>query len=153
MRKKVGDPIETAIEQIKRDVKADSTGEPGSLVERLPLALGICVLRALRLPEEELHPTNGAPASAYSNGTAPLVSKQEMARLLDCSSNKIDRLVRDGKIPYVVVGGVRRFQVDAVMTALSVHSAVPPTPPDLGRQDLPGIPGVRWATRRTRSAP
>lgn len=52
-----------------------------------------------------------------------LVDGHEMARLAGISRPTIDRAVRDGIIPSVLIGRARRFRPDAVIDALTVASA------------------------------
>ena len=49
-----------------------------------------------------------------------LVDGDEMARLAGVSRTTIDRAVRDGIIPSVLVGRARRFRPEAVIDALTV---------------------------------
>jgi excisionase family DNA binding protein len=84
----------------------------------------------------------------------PLVSKQGLATALGVSTATVDRMAKDGAIPYVLVGEVRRFDLDEVRAALvartpKVHprqpvaaEEVPPSPVDL----------VRYSKRRRRTA-
>jgi excisionase family DNA binding protein len=91
-----------------------------------------------------------SPAPAPTPGTAPLVDKRGCAYALGVSPATIDRLVRDGRIPYRIVGDSRRFDLAAVIAALEEHKvatktntvATPPWPPD------EPIPGVRLLSRR-----
>ena len=52
-----------------------------------------------------------------------LVDGDEMARLAGVSRATIDRAVRDGIIPSVLVGRARRFRPHAVIDALTVAGA------------------------------
>ena len=57
---------------------------------------------------------SGSPATT----TTALVTKQALAAQLGISVAGVDRLVRDGRIPFVRVGDVRRFDPVAVRAAL-----------------------------------
>lgn len=52
-----------------------------------------------------------------------LVAGDEIARLIGISRATIDRGVRDGTIPSVLIGRARRFRPDAVVKALTVANA------------------------------
>jgi excisionase family DNA binding protein len=80
--------------------------DPGTLAEGIAAA----VLAALR------------PVLAESSPPL-LVDGDEMARLAGVSRATIDRAVRDGIIPSVLVGRARRFRPDAVIDALTVAGA------------------------------
>ncbi len=84
-----------------------------------------------------------------------IVNKDEMARELSVSRGQVDRLVRAGKIPCVIVGDVRRFDVAAVRAALEVHVPVPEAAPLalLAPADpAPAPSGVRLLSRPRASA-
>jgi len=49
----------------------------------------------------------------------PLVDKKTLAHALAVSTAKVDRLVKKGEIAYVMVGEVRRFDLEAVRIALA----------------------------------
>jgi excisionase family DNA binding protein len=78
----------------------------------------------------------------------PLVDVRDCAYALGVSSATIHRLVRSGRVPFVVVGQSKRFDLAAVREALE-HSMVTekqlvvPTP-----QASATIPGVRLLSRR-----
>jgi excisionase family DNA binding protein len=57
-----------------------------------------------------------APKSA-----TPLLDKRALAHALGVSTAKIDRLVKKQEIEYVLVGEVRRFDLDAVRRALEAR--------------------------------
>jgi excisionase family DNA binding protein len=78
------------------------------------------------------------PAAAPS----ALVDKRECARALGVSTATVDRLCATQRIPFVVVGDVRRFDLEAVRAALeSVPAEAPKPTVKLG--------GVRLLSRRT----
>ena len=52
--------------------------------------------------------------------TERLLSTIELARRLNCGRDRIGELVRAGRIPYVMVGCLRRFDYAEVIKALSV---------------------------------
>lgn len=64
-----------------------------------------------------------------------LLSTIELARRLNCGRDRIGELVRARRIPYVMVGCLRRFDYDEVVKCLRVE-AEPPRPVDgsQGRQ-------------------
>jgi hypothetical protein len=92
-----------------------------------------------------------------STTTAALVTKQHLATLLGCSTATVDRLVREDRIPYFVVGDARRFdfvevcdalrterssRISACGTAALLSSAAAQPPVDRGTD------GVTWSRRR-----
>ena len=84
----------------------------------------------------------------------PLLDKRALAHALSVSTAKIDRLVRSGEIQYVLVGEVRRFDLNAVRAALEARrqerDRAPRNGPDLAR--VPGLPGdVRLLSRARRA--
>lgn len=98
------------------------------------------------LVAEELARTSGQRVA----DAAPLVCKQELARVLSVSTPTVDRLTRDGVIPFVRVGDSRRYDVAAVRAALEARTAAEPkalpassTPPTL-------TGGVRRVSRGSR---
>lgn len=88
---------------------------------------------------------------------APLLDKRSLANALSVSIASIDRLCRDQRIPYVLVGDVRRFDLEAVCEALRTHAPGPvkadappaPSPPAMRLEDAP-VPGVRLLSRNGR---
>ena len=80
-----------------------------------------------------------------------LLDKRSLAHALSVSTATIDRLVRAKRVPFVVVGQVRRFDLDAVRGALG---ATPPEKDESTRTPLPhetplpGLRGVRLLSRR-----
>jgi excisionase family DNA binding protein len=66
---------------------------------------------------EKLRPMLAVPMS--SAASPPLASKSEVASALRVSPASIDRLVRAGRIPFVRVGDVRRFDLESVRAALA----------------------------------
>ncbi len=69
-----------------------------------------------------------------------LVAKQAAASALGISTATLDRLVRAGRVPYVLVGDSRRFDVAVVRAALAVEANAPTA--ESQRRATP-IPGVR----------
>jgi excisionase family DNA binding protein len=73
----------------------------------------------------------------------PLLDKKGLAHALGVSTATVDRLCRERRIPYVHVGDVRRFDLDAVRAALgSPHQNREPAPSSAsdpaGRSAVPG---------------
>jgi excisionase family DNA binding protein len=59
-----------------------------------------------------------------------LLDKRGLAHTLAVSTATVDRLCREGRVPYVVVGDSRRFDLEAVRDALANSTASPaPTSP------------------------
>ena len=83
------------------------------------LAVGRCVLALCELLRPRVEPQPERPAAT---APAPLLSKQQIAAALGISPAGVDRLVRDGKIPHVRVGDVRRFDLAAVRAALEASA-------------------------------
>jgi hypothetical protein len=54
--------------------------------------------------------------------TSPLVDKRGLAHALGVSTASVDRLCRSGRIPFVTVGEVKRFDLEAVRTVLTAPS-------------------------------
>jgi excisionase family DNA binding protein len=84
----------------------------------------------------------------------PLLDKRALAHALGVSTAKIDRLVRSGEIQYVLVGEVRRFDLDAVRVALEARrqerDRARGSTPELAR--VPGLPSdVRLLSRARRA--
>jgi excisionase family DNA binding protein len=67
-------------------------------------------------------PSNASPSDAPATGPA-LLTKQTLAAALSTSTATIDRLVRDGRIPFVRLGDSRRFDLADVRAALDVERA------------------------------
>lgn len=84
---------------------------------------------------------------------APLVDVRDCAYALGVSPATIHRLVRSGRVPFVVVGQSKRFDLVAVREALEhskvteKRSAAAPMP-----QARATIPGVRLLSRRKGTA-
>lgn len=80
---------------------------------------------------------------------APLLTKQGLATALDCSTATIDRLAREGRVPYRLVGDRRRFDLEEVRAALPFTPAGrAEAKPGLTKTTDPAGPPVRWAKRR-----
>jgi excisionase family DNA binding protein len=93
-------------------------------------------------------------ASAAPKALTPLLDKRALAHALGVSTAKIDRLVRSGEIQYVLVGEVRRFDLDAVRVALEARrqerDRARGSTPELAR--APGLPSdVRLLSRARRA--
>jgi hypothetical protein len=95
-----------------------------------------------------------AQAPVGPRAPTPLVDKRMLAHALGVSIPSIDRLCRNQRIPYVLVGEVRRFDLEAVREALRApapgavkveHSPPPPAAAPCSEQ-VP-IPGVRLLSR------
>jgi excisionase family DNA binding protein len=78
-----------------------------------------------------------------------LVDKRSLAQALAVSPATIDRLCRDGRIPFVRVGDVRRFDPLAVRQALGEAKASAPGEPAT-RSPLVPLTGVRLLSRAGR---
>jgi excisionase family DNA binding protein len=81
----------------------------------------------------------------------PLLDKRELAHALRISTAKVDRLCRDGRIPFVAVGDVRRFDLSAVLAALPQQRRTPDGPtvaPLVMRKQV--LTGVRLLSRGSR---
>jgi len=95
-----------------------------------------------------------APAPPNSVTPPPLLDKRALAHAMGVSTAKIDRLVRSGEIQYVLVGEVRRFDLEAVRAALEARrqerDRARRSAPDLAR--VPGLPSdVRLLSRARRA--
>lgn len=94
---------------------------------------------------------------AAPKAVTPLIDKKTLAHALSVSIASIDRLCRDDRIPYVVVGDVRRFDLEAVREALrasapgpvKVERPAPTAPGATPRADEAPIPGVRLLSRNS----
>jgi excisionase family DNA binding protein len=73
----------------------------------------------------------GEALKAYQGSSpvapTPLLDKKALSHALGVSLASVDRLCRDGRIPFVSVGDVRRFDFAAVLAALD--GGGPATPP------------------------
>lgn len=84
--------------------------------------------------------------------TEPLLSRSDLGRELRISIATIDRLVRDG-MPFIQVGGSKRFKQSDAMTWLAKKQESKPQPPADSDPPLFGDPllrGVRRLSRRRR---
>ena len=68
-----------------------------------------------------------ARRDAAPTSTPALLSKQEMATHLGVSTVTLDRLTREGRIPYTRVGDCRRYDRDQVRAALDAAAQAPAT--------------------------
>ena len=77
----------------------------------------------------------------------PLVDKRALGHALGISPTTVDRLCRDGQIPFIRVGDVRRFDIVAVRAALqeSRRGEESTAPARAAGQVL--VPGVRLLSR------
>ncbi len=91
-----------------------------------------------------------ASQTAAKDRPGPLLSKQDLAVALGVSVPKIDRLAREGRIPYVLVGDTRRFDLDEVRAALP-HVTAAHAEPTPGLVTAEPANQVRYATRRRRA--
>jgi excisionase family DNA binding protein len=90
---------------------------------------------------------------------APLIDKKTLAHALSVSLATIDRLCRDERIPFVQVGDVRRFDLEAVRGKLpasapgplKVERPAPPAQSATARAEEAPIPGVRLLSRKSGS--
>jgi len=98
-------------------------------------------LRALVRDEVRAALTSVAPASATPS---PLVDKKECARALGISTTSLDRMTAAGKVPFLRVGDVRRYDFAAVRAALETPAATPTRPAPRER-----VAGVRLLSRRS----
>lgn len=78
---------------------------------------------------------------------AALLSKANLARALDVSTATVDRLCREGSIPFVLVGESRRFDLGEVRAALPRNDAAAP-PSSTPSKPSSSPPLVRYAQRR-----
>ena len=81
--------------------------------------------------------------------TTPLVDKRGLAHALGISPATVDRLCRDGRIPFLRVGDVRRFDLDQVRAALAANSA-PASEVRTTTAKRTQIGGVRLLSRSSR---
>ncbi len=115
-----------------------------------PRAALLAQVAALRALADSLEALTNAPEVATAPplpaSPEPLVSRLEIARLLGCSIATLDRLIREGAIPYLVVGETKRFDVQAVRAALAARIETAPRPvPQLEAAPVPT--GVRLVSR------
>ncbi len=98
-----------------------------------------------------------APSAGSRDVVAPLVDKREVGRLLGVSVAKVDWLVRSG-LPYVPVGDVKRFDIEACRAWLAAAGKNPVTKQPVVRRappvgdgdagDATQVSGVRLLSRR-----
>ena len=62
------------------------------------------------------------PRSTSYKPELRLRTRKQIAMELSSTTNVVDRLKRDGAIPYVQVGHFVRFDMDAVKAALKKHT-------------------------------
>lgn len=86
-----------------------------------------------------------ATSSAAPNTPSPLADKRSCAHALGVSTATVDRLSRSGRIPFVIVGDVRRYDLAAVRAALDAHDAKPAPRP--ATSDPIPLRGVRLLGR------
>jgi hypothetical protein len=99
-------------------------------------------------------------AAAATKPMNPLIDKRTLAQALGVSMASIDRLCRDERIPFVLVGEVRRFDLEAVRQALPARApgpvqSEPARPPPAAAPISPSleipIAGVKLLSRGGRS--
>jgi hypothetical protein len=80
---------------------------------------------------------------------APLLDKRALAHALGVSTATVDRLCRQQRVPFVLVGEVRRFDLAAVRAALAEQRpSSEPRKAAAERQAPPG--GIRLLSREPR---
>jgi excisionase family DNA binding protein len=77
---------------------------------------------------------------------APLLDKRALAHALGVSTATVDRLCRTKRIPFVVVGDARRFDLESVRAALTA-TGVEPDPKRVAPAASATLRGVRLLTR------
>jgi excisionase family DNA binding protein len=114
-----------------------------------PLATFLAMVRAAaREGAQEALASHGATAPATS---PTLIDKRGLAHALGVSPATVDRLCRSGRMPFVVVGEVRRFDLLAVRAALTEgHGSHAASPPPASAPSQAPIAGVRLLSRRAR---
>jgi excisionase family DNA binding protein len=91
---------------------------------------------------EKLAPMLAEPSAAPP--PRPLLTKSELANALRVSTATVDRRLREKRIPFVPVGDVKRFDLEAVRAALpEVPASAPAAAPVQG-----SLSGVRLLSRR-----
>jgi hypothetical protein len=107
------------------------------------LAAQVAVLRALADAMEAGLAHEASPPAVEVR----LCDKREVARTLDVSIAKIDRLDREGQ-PFVRVGDAKRYDVTAVLAWHRERSAQATEPPTVPPSSVPAAPsGVRCLSR------
>jgi len=79
-----------------------------------------------------------------------LVDKRGLAHVLGVSPATIDRLCRAGRIPFVRVGEVRRFDPVTVRQSLEKYANEPSATPSGSTPGRVRVPGVRLLSRGLR---
>ncbi|HXX67191.1 MAG TPA: hypothetical protein VEK07_08420 [Polyangiaceae bacterium] len=80
---------------------------------------------------------------------SPLLDKRGLAHALGVSTATVDRLCRQQRIPFVLVGEVRRFDLAAVRQALMEQRSS--SRPSVARAERPGASGaIRLLSREPR---
>jgi excisionase family DNA binding protein len=103
------------------------------------------VRTAAREGAEEALASQATPAASES-----LIDKRSLAHGLGVSPATVDRLCRDGRIPFVRVGDVRRFDLVAVRAALAETSTAKSSAPPTSILGHAGLAGVRLRSRKPR---
>jgi len=96
--------------------------------------------------------TKSADATPPTAPSMQLVDKRSCAHALGVSVATLDRLVRERRIPFRVVGDCKRFVLADVLAAFEEHKATAKVtaPPHVASLEEP-IPGVRLLSRRPRT--
>ncbi len=88
------------------------------------------------------------------NVRQPLLDKRALAHALGVSTATVDRLCRQGRMPFVIVGEVRRFDLEVVRAALGGRTEGAPVPSDRTAseraQRRPALNTVRCLSRESR---
>jgi excisionase family DNA binding protein len=113
-----------------------------------PLAALLDMVRTAAREGAEEALASHAPTTPAPSGS--LIDKRSLAHALGVSPATVDRLCRDGRVPFVRVGDVRRFDLAAVRTALGETSATKSSAPPTSALRQAGVAGVRLLSRRPR---
>jgi hypothetical protein len=85
-------------------------------------------------------------AREHPTGNDALLDKRALAHALGVSTATVDRLCRARRIPFVIVGDVRRFDLACVRAALATAPAEA-EPKRLAPADAASLRGVKLLTR------
>jgi excisionase family DNA binding protein len=92
------------------------------------------------------------PETPPTPRTSTLVDTRDCAHGLGVSTATINRLVNAGRIPFLIVGESRRFEMSAVLAALEQHGATENLVARATNKNREVIPGVRLLSRRKGAA-